>query len=91
MFEWLMAEEKGCPLIETQIGTNSSFSIVTPDQGKGTTGPAHVLTAIRPTVIVNAQRSPAYSNPNIPLFNCCSICILCFASISNEILCGLPP
>lgn len=33
MFEWLMAEEKGCPLIETQIGTNSSFSIVTPDQG----------------------------------------------------------
>lgn len=33
MFEWLMAEEKGCPLIETQIETNSSFSIVTPDQG----------------------------------------------------------
>ena len=30
-------------------------------------------------------------NPNIPLFNCCSICVLYSAGTSKEILCGLPP
>ena len=32
-----------------------------------------------------------HSSPNMPLFNCCNICVLYSPGTSKEILCGLPP